>query len=327
MSITRLLIAFKQQAERIYLSFMSSVNTFAAKVEVVQLKDYKKAGKTLAIAFKEDPYGKFLMENEDPASKEEISLALDEGNVYMTIQNGLVVGVRDVELEKEDPDCPFLAVALFEKPEKDPEDEGLLSKWLWWYNNGYARFIWLAKKATRQRVLVQQVNDLDVIRKEVLGDQAQKSWYLADIGAIPRGRGKGLARRLVDYACRNYIDVASPDYIDEPAPEHFRESDFEPGSDNYTDYSGYSSDSDTSSAHSSWYNEDTDLLAQYDQKRGHVVGAPLYLESSHPRNRRIYQKLGFTYVKTINTPQSGGHVVDTKLDLMVRGPGGTKWLV
>lgn len=334
-----------------------------AAVEVITLKDYKKAAKTLQVAFKDDLYVHYLIEGiEDPNLREQVDLALYEGGVYSCIaQDGLCLGVRDVEAEKDDPDAPFLAVACFEKPSKkvSKQPKSLFSSLWSMYQEGYLKFVWLANKETRQRVLEEQSQMLSNFRSEALGNRYEEAWYLADIGAVPRGRGKGLARALVDYACHNYVDVYStdPDDLDDeplgstPAKGvaasklftskeseldseinsyHF---DFAVDSDNLTDYSGYSSaESDASSAHSSWYyNEEDDLLAQYDRKtKGRRMGAPLYLESSHPRNRRIYQKLGFTYVKTVDVAQvtdKHGKEKMLTMDLMVRGPLGTRWQV
>ncbi|KAH3668116.1 hypothetical protein OGAPHI_001870 [Ogataea philodendri] len=328
-------------------------------VEVVTLKDYKKAAKTLQIAFKDDLYVNFLTSGiSDDRLRKQMNLALFEATVYSTILQGLVVAVRDSELEQKIPDAPFLAVACFEKPEKAsaPRDQSIMN-YLWsMYQGGYLKFMWLANKETRQRVLEEQNELLHSFRADVLGPELEKSWYLSDIGAIPRGRGKGLARRLIDYVTHYYIDPykqsggdgSDSDSDDENGPvqsgfdaneESLLDSeiqsynfDFDLQSDTFTDYSGYSSaSSDASSAHSSWYyDEDRDILAEYDQRKsgGRQIGAPLYLESSHPRNRKIYQKLGFTYVKTVKVADVldfEGNKRTLTLDLMVRGVKGAKW--
>ncbi|GMG56532.1 unnamed protein product [Ambrosiozyma monospora] len=174
-------------------------------------------------------------------------------------------------------------------------------------------------------------------------------------------RGKGLARRLIDYVCHNFVDVYCEDDDDDVDVDGMSGSQqgsglfqknnntnedslldseiqsynfaFDLDTDNVTDYSGYSSysDSDVSSAHSSWYyKEDDDILAQYDYMKSHgrKTGALIYLESSHPRNRKIYQKLGFTFVKTVEVAKvldKNGQPKSLTVDLMVRGINGAKW--
>lgn len=391
------------------------------KVEVITLKDYKKAARTLQIAFEEDLYVNYLTSGiNEPHLKQQMNLALFEATAYSTILSGVLVGVRDLDAELTDPNAPFLAVACFWKPEKksklkskskstsiyynkkkanrsgsissvgehqfnrnNPEDtqlvqnsdsanNGSLFSYLWsMYQGGYLKFVWLANKETRQRVFNEQWKLLDNYRAETLGDDFHYSWYLSDIGAIPRGRGKGLARMLVDHVCQKYVDVykqpkEEDDYDDvdddddeehgvkrssasNPSSASDEESkldseiesfnfQFPLDSDNLTDYSGYSSLSDNESAHSSWYyNEEEDILSKYDQqqrsknvsKSGRPrYGAPLYLESSHPRNRKIYQKLGFTYVKTVPVADVQSPSVGKKtltMDLMVRGVKGAKY--
>lgn len=356
------------------------------RAEVLTIKDYKKAARTLQIAFKDDKYVEYLTSGiKESKLKEEMDLALFEATTYSTILSGLLVGIRDLDGELTDPEAPFLAVACFQKPVKQsknksksekngssagPENRSLFS-YLWsMYQGGYLKFIWLANKETRQRVFDEQYQLLDRYREEVLGDEFDYSWYLSDIGAIPKGRGKGLARKLVDFVCQKYIDVYKQpnedddddDYEDAEAIGHKNretsnastgsdeesklESEiqsfnfaFDLDSDNLTDYSGYSSFSDNESAHSSWYyNEEEDILSKYDErqrnkqgvgKSGHAsIGASLYLESSHPRNRKIYQKLGFTYVKTVpvaDVQLQDGEKKTLTMDLMVRGVKGSKW--
>lgn len=370
---------------------VESQNTLNTKenlrVEVVTIKDYKKAARTLQIAFKDDKYVNYLTSGiKESNLKEQMDLALFEATTYSTILSGLVVGIRDLDGELKDPNVPFLAIACFQKPVKSsktksknkskskskdsdgPENRSLFS-YLWkMYQGGYLKFVWLANKETRQRVFEEQWCLLDKFREEVLGDEFDYSWYLSDIGAIPKGRGKGLARKLVDYVCQKYVDVYKQpiddddddddDDLENHAEVHSKphsktssgsdeesklESEiqsfnfaFDLDSDNLTDYSGYSSYSDNESAHSSWYyKEDEDILSKYDEQQRHrasgkivKTGAPLYLESSHPRNRKIYQKLGFTYVKTV--PVAEIQLQDnTKktltMDLMVRGIKGSKW--
>lgn len=357
-------------------------------VEVLTIKDYKKAARTLQIAFAEDLYISYLMKDiKESKLKNEMNLALFEAATYSTILSGVLVGIRDLDAELIDPNAPFLAVACFWKPEKKSSKSSKKSKYsgddskgaenhslfsyVWsMYQAGYLKFVWLADKETRKRVFDEQWKLLDEYRAETLGDDFNYSWYLSDIGAIPRGRGKGLARKLVDYVCQKFVDNYKQPKEEEDDEDDEDDVDvngnnsvlnsknssasdeesklnseiqsfnfqFDLDSDNLTDYSGYSSFSDNESAHSSWYyNEDEDILSKYDQqqqtknmtKTGRPrVGAPLYLESSHPRNRKIYQKLGFTYIKTVpvaDIPNDDGTTKTLTMDLMVRGVKGAKY--
>lgn len=334
--------------------------TTTPSVEVLTLKDYKKAARTLQMAFQDDLYVNYLTSGiEDAKLKEQMDLALFEATTYSTILSGLLLGVRDVDAETVNPDAPFLAVACFQKPVKKnsesssyAENRSLFS-YLWkMYQGGYLKFVWKANKETRQRVFNEQWELLDEYRKEVLGPEFNYSWYLSDIGAIPRGRGKGLARMLVDYACSKYVDkytdeddetnsddklTTNPKTVSSDEESKIDSEiqsfnfQFDLDSDNLTDYSGYSSFSDNESTHSSWYyNEDDDILTKYDKQqqiKGKHKGATCYLESSHPRNRKIYQKLGFTYVKTVKVAeiQKGDEIKTLTMDLMVRGIKGAKW--
>lgn len=324
------------------------------KVEVLTIKDYKKAARTLQIAFQDDLYVNYLTAGiNDSKIKQQMDLALFEATTYSTILSGLLVGVRDLDAELTDPNAPFLAVACFHKPEKNNDDDEAnastenksLFSYLWsMYQGGYLKFVWLANKETRQRVFYEQWELLDKYRQEVLGEEFHKSWYLSDIGAIPRGRGKGLARMLVDYVCQKYIDRYSDDEDvdisiksssdeDSKLDDEIQSFNFKfnlDNDDNLTDYSGYSSFSDNESTHSSWYyKEEDDILSKYDrqQRNKSSVGAPLYLESSHPRNRKIYQKLGFTYIKTVGVAdvRNGDSIKTLTMDLMVRGIKGARW--
>jgi len=348
----------------------SSVSDYEAEeivnnynVEVLTIKDYKKAAKTLQISFKDDMYVNYLTSGiTDETLKNQMDLALFEATAYTCILSGLLVGVRDIQGELTDPDAPFLAVAAFHKPEKGSKKSSgsstaannrSLFSYLWsMYQGGYLKFVWLANKETRQRVFEEQWSLLDKFREEVLGDEFETSWYLSDIGAIPKGRGKGLARKLIDFVCQKYIDVYKYDVDEDEIDTDKNKSSSNVGSDeeskldseiqsfnfafnldsdNLTDYSGYSSMSDAESTHSSWYyNEDDDILTQYDRKnKKNGDGAPLYLESSHPRNRKIYQKLGFTYIKTVQVADvqdsKTGKMKTLTMDLMVRGKKGAKW--
>jgi len=47
-------------------------------------------------------------------------------------------------------------------------------------------------------------------RTEVLGERDEKSWYLVYLGTRPDARGKGYARRLVEYVTAQVIPFLRP---------------------------------------------------------------------------------------------------------------------
>ncbi|OUM55182.1 hypothetical protein BVG19_g4672 [[Candida] boidinii] len=447
----------------------TTIDKSKLSVEVVTTKDYKKAAKTLKIAFEKDRFVHYLTSKiQNPDLKERVLFALYEASVYNCILEGLVVAVRDIELEqKGDKDCAFLAVACFYQPSGKSKYSSTLSYYWSLARSGYSKLLWMIDTETRKRIFEEQWPLLESLKENVLKDEVDKAWYLSDIGAIPRGRGKGLARLLIDHVTRKYIDTykfakvsnkngddADADADDESSDSEDDDEDgvdvvsgnpIDSGEDNYSlamssggsgssrsssftssrrgsirsgrDHNGISrsgsfvsnsgaggfdplqheinrlsdevrslkfdfdnasfnteygseygsmytlSGSEYSGGSDSENNNGDDILEQYDQmyykKHGHrrQKGAICYLESSHPRNRKIYERLGFTFVTKVdiadipeedeegdkeieNVNSSLSSSIDSKskkiinkliktkkltMDLMVRGIKGSKW--
>ncbi|ODV96738.1 hypothetical protein PACTADRAFT_1323 [Pachysolen tannophilus NRRL Y-2460] len=242
----------------------TTTNVDTLEVEIVDASTFQKAAKTLQIAFQEDKFAHYLTKPiESPILKQKVDLALFEASVFSSILDGLVVAIRDKEAEKIDPNAPFLACACFTKPDCDS------GFWDRVYSGNFKREL-LANQICRRRVFEEQFPLLDDTKDEVLGDQSSIAWYLADIGTTPNARGKGCARKLLEYVYENFID-----------PENL----------------------------------------------------VCYLESSNPKNRVIYEKLGFTFVKTfkvghISCDCNSGYCGEAPLemDVMVRGIKGKKWV-
>lgn len=236
----------------------------APAVEVVSTRDYRKAAKTLQIAFSEDLYAKYLTGPlQLPEARAKMGLMLYEAGVYSTITTGVVLAIRDTEAERTDPDAPFMAVACF----LDTLRRGNVMA-NWFYD---AKLKWLCNKGVYTRLYNEQWPLLLNARLEVMGAAADACWYLEDLGTTPAARGKGCARRLLEHMYTKYVDPA------------------------------------------------------------HQL---CYLESSHPRNRPIYEKLGFTFVKTIYVGNAECPHEDLRIctceknltmDLMVRGDCGAPW--
>ncbi|ODV96741.1 hypothetical protein PACTADRAFT_74358 [Pachysolen tannophilus NRRL Y-2460] len=234
------------------------------EVEIVDASNYRKAAKTLQIAFVDDKFAEYLTKPiQSQFLKEQVELAIFEASVYSSILDGLVVAIRDKEAEKIDPNAPFLACACFTKPDST---SGFWSM----VRAGYLKVAWLANKECRRRVFQEQYPLLNETKSKVLGKDYDESWYLSDIGTTPNARGKGCARKLLEYVYKNFIDI-----------------------------------------------------------NNHLC----YLESSHPRNKIIYEKLGFTYVMTIDVGHINCDCTDgpcdespLQMDIMVRGIKGSKWI-
>ncbi|ODQ81393.1 hypothetical protein BABINDRAFT_34197 [Babjeviella inositovora NRRL Y-12698] len=242
-------------------------------VEVVSQKEYRKAAKTLQLAFSDDPYTTYLTKPaKDEATRTKIDTALYEAGVYTSMMSGVVLAIRDpqeFEPGHEDPEAPFWAVACF----VDTTKPG--SAWVDFFYD--TKLKWLCNKRVYKRLYHEQLPLLDNARIEIMGDpedqdeDTPKCWYLADLGTTAAARGKGCARQLLEYMYDHYID-----------PQE----------------------------------------------------ATCYLESSHPRNRPIYEKLGFTFVKMIFVGNPNCKHDDLRIctcektltmDIMVRGVGGEKW--
>lgn len=451
----------------------TTIDKSKLSAEVVTTKDYKKAAKTLKIAFEKDRFVHYLTSKiQDPDLKERVLFALYEASVYNCILEGLVVAVRDIELEqKGDKDCAFLAVACFYQPSGKSKYSSTLSYYWSLVRSGYSKLLWMIDTETRKRIFEEQWPLLESLKENVLKEEADKAWYLSDIGAIPRGRGKGLARLLIDHVTRKYIDTykfakisnkngddadadaddESSDSEDDDEEGEGSENPIDSGEDNYSlamssggssrsssftssrrgsirsgsirsgrdhngvsrsgsfvsgsgfdplqheinrlsdevrslkfDFDNASFNTEYGSEYGSMYtlsgseysggsdsdnNNGDDILEQYDQmynrKHGHrrQKGAICYLESSHPRNRKIYERLGFTFVtkvdiadipdededeveninkinSNLNSNENLSSSIDSKskkiinkliktkkltMDLMVRGIKGSKW--
>ncbi|CDK29203.1 unnamed protein product [Kuraishia capsulata CBS 1993] len=244
---------------------------YEPEVFVVQPAEYQRAAKTLKIAFGKDEFVKYLTSpmQSNLLLKEQVDEAFFEATVYLAILDGVVVAIRDEEGEKTDPECPFLAVACFYKPESEPMS--LTNYFYKMWKSGYLKFAWLANQECRRRVFQEQWPLLNQAKSKVLGFREKNSWYLSDIGTTPQAQGKGCARKMLSYMYDNYIDPQS---------------------------------------------------------------SFLYLESSHPRNRKIYERLGFTYIETIAVCNMVCDCLDEcevhepkplTMDLMVRGVRGGCW--
>ena len=103
--------------------------------------------------------------------------------VYAHCLNGLVLTVGD----------NFDCVALWLPPGKNIDS--------WWtiLRSGMWRLQWSLSTEGRERLFKEFLPLLSRSKLEVLGDLEPNSWYLNYIGTRASARGKGYARKLIDY--------------------------------------------------------------------------------------------------------------------------------
>lgn len=170
------------------------------EVEVVDASNFQKAARTLQLAFANDEFTSYLTKSiESPELRKQVDLALFEASVFSSILDGIVVAIRDVELELKDANAPFCAVACFTKPNMDS------GFWDRVYMGNFRRELVVSETCSR-RVFMEQFPILDKTKSEILQEDETYCWYLADIGTIPSARGKGCAKALLNHVYENYID-------------------------------------------------------------------------------------------------------------------------
>ncbi|KEF55817.1 uncharacterized protein A1O9_08568 [Exophiala aquamarina CBS 119918] len=157
-------------------------------VRILAAHEYKEAAACLAEAFKSDHVVRYAIDTPDrlhlsEEERYELHTAAMEYVVYAHTLQGLVLSVG------ENYDC----VALWLPPGKGIDD--------WWTSlrSGLWRMKYRLSKEGKIRFFEEFLPLLGRTKAEVLGDRDEKSWYLNYIGTKPSARGKGYARKLIDY--------------------------------------------------------------------------------------------------------------------------------
>lgn len=157
-------------------------------VRVLAPHEYKEAAACLAEAFKSDHVVRYAIDTPDRLhmSEEEryaLHTAGMEYVVYAHILQGLVLSVG------ENYDC----VALWLPPGKNIDD--------WWtiLRSGMWRMNYKLSAEGKIRFFDEFLPLLGRTKAETLGERDAKSWYLNYIGTKPSARGKGYARKLIEY--------------------------------------------------------------------------------------------------------------------------------
>lgn len=159
-----------------------------ANVRILQLHEYKEAALSLAYAFEHDEVSLYFLNTPDRAhwtkqQKWDLHLNIMEYITYAHLLKGLVLAAGP------NYDC----VALWMPPGKNIDDiPTILRSGLW-------RLNYQLSAEGRRRFFSEFFPLLHDTKAAVLAEKDPESWYLVYIGTRPSGRGKGYARKLVDY--------------------------------------------------------------------------------------------------------------------------------
>ena len=166
-------------------------HTNDSEVRIVEPHEYKDAAACLASAFREDKVVRYAIDTPDRAhlTEDERFQMHTQSMEYVTYAhclNGLVLTIG------EDYDC----VALWLPPGKNIDD--------WWtiLRSGMWRLNWSLSQEGKERFFKEFLPLLGKSKAEVLGDRDQDSWYLNYIGTKATARGKGYAKKLVQYVTK-----------------------------------------------------------------------------------------------------------------------------
>lgn len=205
----------------------------------VQILDYRRVAKTLALAFDKDPFCNYVLNTkiEYPAReskhirrKADLFVSFFEYYVYECMSlGGLVVVIKDNNLELELIQLrlkplalsrvPFLGVACWNKLIYDKEEECFdyphsLPSFANMHPTSIKFNVFKSLARCRQKVsrcvTSQLENERDSVLERMLasGSSITKNdpiWYLSDIGILPSMQGQGLAKKLMNHCLENYM--------------------------------------------------------------------------------------------------------------------------
>ncbi|KAB5523971.1 acetyltransferase [Coniochaeta sp. 2T2.1] len=171
-------------------------------VRVLNISECKAAGLSLAHAFADDDLAQYLVNPDDVADlpaedKWKIHVDFYTYMVAATCCNGVAIAIG--------PD--YEGVALWLPPRKNLDG--------WWtsFRSGLWRlkFQLSAEGNKRYDDLVHVLHDT---KSEVLGDRDDEAWYLLYLGTKPGARGKGYARKLLDFMIQRADAEQAPIYLE-----------------------------------------------------------------------------------------------------------------
>ena len=153
--------------------------------------EYKEAAACLAEAFRLDNIVRYAIDTPDRTHQSEeerfeLHKAAMEYVTYAHCLNGLVLTVGE----------NYDSVALWLPPGKNIDD------WLTILRSGLWRLNYKLSKEGKTRFFEEFLPLLHYTKQEVLGERDNNSWYLNYVGTKPEARGKGYARKLIEYVTK-----------------------------------------------------------------------------------------------------------------------------
>lgn len=160
-------------------------------VRVLALHEWKEAAASLAEAFAEDHSSMYFLETPDTAhwtqeQKWEMHVSMMEYITYAHLLKGLVVSMGP------NYDC----VGLWMPPGENMDD------YLTIFRSGMWRLNYQLSKEGKKRFFDEFLPLLHDTKAQVMAERDDDHWYLVYLGTRPSGRGKGYARKVVEYVTR-----------------------------------------------------------------------------------------------------------------------------
>lgn len=157
-------------------------------VRIVAPHEYKEAAACLSEAFRHDDVVRYAIDTPDRMhlSEEErydLHKATMEYVTYAHCLQGLVLTAGE----------NYGSVALWLPPGRNIDD------WLTILRSGMWRLGYKLSKEGKIRFFEEFLPLLHHTKQETLGDRDSNSWYLNYVGTKPEARGKGYARKLIEY--------------------------------------------------------------------------------------------------------------------------------
>ncbi|ODQ78032.1 hypothetical protein BABINDRAFT_172492 [Babjeviella inositovora NRRL Y-12698] len=187
-----------------------STNNKYASIRPLTIRDSSKAAKTLYKAFKTDVLSRYVSKHleDQPEYRQKVDIALYEAYVYSHILRGLVFGIEyDPSSATEEVDdgtgisnaeC-FETVSLWAPPGVNIDDPITFAR-------SYYKFAWLTGAAGRKRVFTTFFGALVFNFHDALGKEDNDAYALVYLASTPAARGKGNARKMLEYMFETHID-------------------------------------------------------------------------------------------------------------------------
>ncbi|KAF2862466.1 hypothetical protein K470DRAFT_280997 [Piedraia hortae CBS 480.64] len=172
-------------------------------IRIVQLSEWKEASASLAEAFAEESSSLYILNTPDtanwtPEQKWALHILMMEFITYTHLLKGLVIAAGP------NYDC----VSLWMPP--GAENVGLLDT----IRSGMLRVKWALSKEGHKRYFDEFMPLLHDTKAQVLAERDNSSWYLVYIGTRPCSRGRGYARRVIEYVTQQADEEGKACYLE-----------------------------------------------------------------------------------------------------------------